>query len=72
MKNKKLARKDYLRENYEKYRKIRNLVKTKIIEAKAKEWENFGQKMEHNSKNNQKLFCKGLKNMRGRGKLVSK
>lgn len=72
IRDKKMAWKEYLRgktrEKYEKYKETRKTVKTKVKEAKAKEWEDFGEKMENDSKSNQKLFYRVLKNMRSKGK----
>ncbi|XP_068082743.1 LINE-1 retrotransposable element ORF2 protein [Anabrus simplex] len=44
----------------EQRRKVKDLVKT----AKRQSWEEFGQRMEKNYKENQKLFYRALKNMR--------
>lgn len=51
-------------ENYEIYKRQRLKVKNMIREAKEESWRRFGEKMERNSKENQKLFYKTLKNLR--------
>lgn len=53
-------------QNYEIYKEQRIKVKIMIKEAKQKSWEEFGEKLEENSKENQKLFYKTLKNMRNK------
>lgn len=50
---------------YQDYKRQREIVKKLVKEAKTKNWEEFGKKMEKNSKENQKLFYKVLKNLRG-------
>lgn len=55
-------------ESYEKYKIARKTAKEKIKIAKAKEWEEFGTKMEKDSRTNQKLFYRVLKNMKNKGK----
>ncbi|XP_023309952.1 uncharacterized protein LOC111691409 [Anoplophora glabripennis] len=42
----------------------RKRVKDLVLESKKKAWEEFGNKMEENSKNNQKLFYTVLKSLR--------
>lgn len=65
---KKTAWKRYLanrnEENYEEYKKQRKGVKVMIVEAKKKSWEDYGHKLEEDSKGNQKLFYKILKELR--------
>ena len=51
-------------ENYDEYKEQRGILKKNVIQAKELEWINFGRKMEEDSKNNQKLFYKVLKNPR--------
>lgn len=51
-------------ESYEAYKAQRTRVKDMIKKAKEDCWRKFGQKMERNSKENQKLFYKTLKNIR--------
>lgn len=68
VKEKKIAWKKYLssrsNEDYETYKRKRKTVKTMITEAKKQTWVEFGEKMERDSKGNQKLFYKVMKNMR--------
>lgn len=52
---------------YEIYKRQRTAVKEMIASAKRRAWEEFGEKMERDSKGNQKLFFRVLKNLR-RGK----
>lgn len=42
------------------------MVKNKVKEEKQRSWEKFGQKLEEHSKDNQKLFYRAVKNLRGR------
>lgn len=51
-------------ESYKIYKDQRNKVKELVKEAKKKAWEDFGLKMEQDSKSNQKLFYKVLKSIR--------
>lgn len=51
-------------ENYITYKKSRKIVKEMIQKEKRKMWDNFGNKMEKNSKINQKLFYGALKTLR--------
>ncbi|KAJ3660104.1 hypothetical protein Zmor_004574 [Zophobas morio] len=51
-------------EKYNKYKQQRNIVKNMVKEAKNKAWQEFGEKLETNSKTNQKLFYKVLKTLR--------
>lgn len=68
VKEKKKAWKKYLDlgtlEVFEEYRKWRDVVKTAVQAAKKEMWKNFGEKMEENHRENQKLFYKVLKSMR--------
>lgn len=68
VKEKKLAWKEYLRnksqENYDRYRCKKIIVKNKVIEAKRRTWEDFGEKMEADFKENQKLFYRVIKSLR--------
>lgn len=68
VKIKKKSWKQYLatktEENYKIYKEQRKHVKTLVNSAKREAWEEFGEKMEKDSKNNQKLFYKVLKNLR--------
>lgn len=50
--------------NYEQYKNERKRVKQLVSEAKKKQWIEFGEKMETDSKGNQKLFYKTLKSLR--------
>ncbi|KAF2882919.1 hypothetical protein ILUMI_23254 [Ignelater luminosus] len=43
-----------LPEAYEKYKNVKKVVKDKVIEAKNKQWEKFGHKMEKHAKGNKK------------------
>lgn len=67
---------EYLRkktqQSYEEYKAQRIEVKNKVIEAKRKKWEEFGDKMETNSKDNQKLFFRVIKSMRGEKRVNSR
>lgn len=53
-------------ENYKLYKEQCKYVKTSVREAKQKTWKDFGEKLERDSKGNQKLFYKTLKNMRNK------
>lgn len=68
IKQKKLAWRNYLSnktvERYNIYKNERTKTKMLIKTAKNEQWEKFGEKMEQDSKTNQKLFYKALKNMR--------
>lgn len=68
VRRKKKLWREYLRrktqQSYEDYKQERKVVKEKVKEGKAREWENFGVKMEKDSTQNQKLFYRILKNMR--------
>ncbi|KAJ3654264.1 hypothetical protein Zmor_013462 [Zophobas morio] len=68
IKMKKKRWKEYLtkrtEEKYNKYKQQRNIVKNMVKEAKNKAWQEFGEKLETNSKTNQKLFYKVLKTPR--------
>ena len=70
IKEKKNAWKMYLNnkttENYELYKQERRKVKEAISVGKQRMWTEFGEKMENNSKNNQKLFYKTLKTMKNK------
>lgn len=74
IKRKKEAWKEYLRkkseESYGKYKEVRRIVTKEIKIAKAKEWEEFGTKMEKDSRSNQKLFYNVLKNMNNKKRLI--
>lgn len=50
--------------SYNDYKEQRTKVKELVKRAKQKSWEEFGEKMERDSKGNQKLFFKVLKNLR--------
>lgn len=50
--------------NYDIYKKERKKAKEMVIEAKRKCWEEFGNKMEKDSKENQKLFYNIIKKCR--------
>lgn len=52
------------KESYDDYKEQRTLVKNLITTAKEKAWIDFGEKLEQDSKSNQKLFYKALKNLR--------
>lgn len=52
------------REAYYNYKKQRKKVKDLVKQEKQKTWEEFGKRMEENSKGNQKLFYKTLKTLR--------
>lgn len=52
--------------NYGRYKDQREKVKNLVRESKQKSWMKFGEKLEHNSKENQKLFYKILKNLRNK------
>ncbi|KAB0805429.1 hypothetical protein PPYR_02399 [Photinus pyralis] len=47
-------------DKYEEYKHQRGAVKNLVLQAKKKSWEDFGRKLEENSKGNQKLFFKQL------------
>lgn len=68
IKDKKMLWKQYLAQktidSYDKYKSQRKNVKKLITTAQRKSWEKFGEKMESESKTNQKLFYKILKNCR--------
>ncbi|KAJ3658573.1 hypothetical protein Zmor_010305 [Zophobas morio] len=70
IKEKKKLRKAYLAnsisQSYEMYKEGRKLVKDIVKKARVKEWEQFGEKIEENSKQNKKLFYGVLKRMRGK------
>lgn len=51
-------------ETYSRYKEQREKVKNIVQEAKKKSWSDFGDKMEENSKGNQKLFYRTLKTLR--------
>ncbi|XP_063907437.1 uncharacterized protein LOC135125709 [Zophobas morio] len=51
-------------ESYEEYKTCRSIAKITIKKEKAKEWEEFVEKMEENRKSNQKLFYANLKRLR--------
>ena len=51
-------------DNYEIYKQHRNKVKELVKAKKRKMWSEFGEKMENDSKENQKLFYKTLKSIR--------
>ncbi|XP_031339654.1 uncharacterized protein LOC116168122 [Photinus pyralis] len=65
---KKTAWKKYLAnrndENYNFYKEQRRLVKDTIIKAKQTAWIKFGEKLQRDSKNHQKLFYKVLKTLK--------
>lgn len=52
--------------NYKAYKEQRTKVKIIVKEEKEKSWKRFGEKLEENSKDNQKLFYKVLKNLRNK------
>ena len=58
--------KNYLRDKntdtYRKYKEQRKKVKQLVLDAKRQSWEEFGNNIEQNYKNNQKLFYKVIKN----------
>lgn len=60
--------KDYINnrtpEKYELYKTERKKVKELVTMSKKQKWKEFGDKMERDSKNNQKLFYKTLKTLR--------
>lgn len=68
IKTKKQLWRTYLGQKNEKtyldYKKQRLKVKNLVMEAKRETWEEFGKKMEKDTKANQKLFYKILKNLR--------
>ena len=68
IKIKKLKWKKYLRnrtqENYDDYKQERIKTKDLVIKNKRQTWEEFGTKIEEDSKGNIKLFYKALKNLR--------
>lgn len=51
-------------ENYNRYKKQRLKVKELVKTAKQQSWEEFGEKLERDSKGNQKLFYRVLKTLR--------
>ncbi|XP_031335863.1 craniofacial development protein 2-like [Photinus pyralis] len=51
-------------DKYEEYKHQRGAVKNLVLQAKKKSWEDFGRKLEENSKGNQKLFFKVIKTLR--------
>lgn len=67
-KTKKQAWKTYLAEQtaekYDIYKKERKKTKQLVTEAKKEAWKEFGEKMEKNSKENQKLFYRVIKTIR--------
>ncbi|GLV46115.1 hypothetical protein CBL_05176 [Carabus blaptoides fortunei] len=72
VKKKKQKWKKYLNtknaEDYEEYKKQRKTIK----EAKEKTWEEFGEKMEENFRENQKLFYRTLKSSKGENQIALK
>ena len=74
VKKKKEAWKVYLAvktdEAYNNYKEKRKIAKDKIKFVKNQKWEEFGIKIENDYKNNQKLFYRALKNMRGSKKKI--
>lgn len=50
--------------NYEAYKQQRLIVKNLVLQSKQKSWAEFGEKLEKDSKSNQKLFYRVLKNLR--------
>lgn len=68
IKIKKQCWKNYLNnkttKNYESYKTARKQVKEIVINEKRNKWKEFGEKMERDSKGNQKLFYKTLKTLR--------
>lgn len=68
VKNKKKEWKKYLADNtpeqYEIYKRQRGRVKELVAAAKEKSWIEFGNQMERDSKENQKLFYRVLKSFR--------
>lgn len=50
--------------NYKIYKEQRKIVKELVKKAKLRSWEQFGEKLEKDSKGNQKLFYKVLKGFR--------
>ncbi|XP_066901303.1 uncharacterized protein [Halyomorpha halys] len=50
---------------YQLYMDRRKEAKLKVLEAKKKSWEDFGRKLEEKSKENQEVFYRVLKGMRG-------
>lgn len=48
--------------DYQNYKSQRTVVKEKIWKAKECSWEEFGKQMEINSKENQKMFYRAIKN----------
>lgn len=65
--------KEYLsgksQQKYRLYKEQRKTVKKIVQEAKRREWEAFGNKMEENSRGNSKLLYKTLKNLRTNNEL---
>lgn len=57
-------------QSYDDYKQARKRVKEKVKEGKANEWEDFGAKMEEDSKQNQKLFYRVIKSMRNDEKKI--
>ena len=51
-------------EKYNKYKEERTKVKMAVQKAKERAWQEFGEKLETNSKENQKLFYRVLKTLR--------
>ncbi|XP_050514773.1 uncharacterized protein LOC126890015 isoform X1 [Diabrotica virgifera virgifera] len=51
-------------ENYDRYKEERKKVRDMIKIEKEKTWIQFGQQMEYNSKENQKVFYRTMKNIR--------
>lgn len=68
VKTKKSWWKEYLRSrtesNYNRYKNQRKLVKELVETAKKDSWKKFGEKIEKDSKSNQKLFYRVLKSFR--------
>jgi Reverse transcriptase (RNA-dependent DNA polymerase)/Endonuclease-reverse transcriptase len=68
VKVKKQKWKEYLKEktaeSYEIYKNQRKCVKDLVMKAKEEEWEEFGEKLEKDSKGNQKLFFRVIKTLR--------
>lgn len=71
---KKTLRKQYLQrksaEAYSAYKEQRKKVKE--VKIKRKSWEEFGNKLENNFKENKKLFYQNLRNMRNQEEPVLK
>lgn len=55
--------------NYESYKEQRIKVKNIVLESKQKTWKEFGDMLEKDSKSNQKLFYRVLKNFRNKKKV---